>query len=65
MNQAAGLELLVGTHERSTESANLEDIATGDIIVVEEIALQNLDSTSFIKDKSQIGRHVLRIQICF
>lgn len=39
MNHAAGLEMLVGTHEGEPYSANLEDVAARDIIVVEEIAL--------------------------
>lgn len=42
MNQAAGLRLSVSTHERGQHSANLENIAAGDIIVVEEIALEKI-----------------------
>ena len=43
MNQAAGSRLSVSTHERRHYSANLENIAAGDIIVVEEIALGRLE----------------------
>ena len=42
MNQAAGSRLSVSTHERRQYSANLENIAAGDIIVVEEIALERI-----------------------
>lgn len=39
MNHDAGLKLSAGTHVRGPDSANLEDVAAGDIIVVEEITL--------------------------
>lgn len=39
MNQDAGLQLSAGSHGRGPRCANLEDVATGDIIVVKEIAL--------------------------
>ena len=39
MNQDAGLQLSAGSHEKNPRCPNLEDVATGDIIVVKEIAL--------------------------
>lgn len=40
MNHDAGLKLSAGTYERGHDSANLEDVAAGDIIVIEKIALK-------------------------
>lgn len=63
MNQDAGLKLLAGTHKGVGGPANLENVATGDIIIVEEIALKNSDSIFFIKENGRFCRHVLKVQI--
>ena len=64
MNQDAGLKLSAAARERGRDSANLEDVATGDIIVVEEVALKISELTFPIQSPNfRVYSHASRVNM--